>query len=92
MPADRLPPDAPWVSASELAEYAFCPRALYYRHHPPAGPADPAARASAERGVAFHARTLEEARHRASAGYAGPIAAVLVGLLLLAAVWALGFL
>jgi CRISPR/Cas system-associated exonuclease Cas4 (RecB family) len=46
------------VTASDLAEYAFCPRAYWYRKHPPAeGPsrASAVARSGGER---FHARTL----------------------------------
>ena len=34
--AAEAPPRAPeWISASDLGEYAYCPRALYYRRHPP---------------------------------------------------------
>jgi hypothetical protein len=32
-PRSRIPD---WISASDLAEYAYCPRALHYRRHPPA--------------------------------------------------------
>ena len=41
-------PTGRWVSATDLAEYAYCPRAWYYRHHPPPeGPAPGSDRRSA---------------------------------------------
>jgi len=51
-------PSAGWVTASQLAEYAFCPRAYWYRAHPP--PEGPAASsvAALAGGERFHARTL----------------------------------
>lgn len=43
-----------WVTASDLAEYAYCPRALWFRWHPPPeGPA-PASRSDRTRGDRFH--------------------------------------
>jgi hypothetical protein len=67
-----------WSSASELAEYSFCPRAhFYHRQGEP-----PATRASAA-GVRYHATALGSERWRdRHAGAAW--AAVAVGLLLLA--------
>lgn len=66
-----------WASASDLAEYAYCPRAWYYRHHPPgSGPSAPS-RARSATGEAFHARTLARvARREANLGV---WAAALVG-------------
>lgn len=46
------------MTASDLAEYAYCPRAQWYRTHPPAeGPA-PSSVDARSRGERFHARTL----------------------------------
>jgi CRISPR/Cas system-associated exonuclease Cas4 (RecB family) len=51
------------VTASDLAEYAYCPRAYWYRAHPPPeGPAPASVRARVE-GGRFHARALT-ARYR----------------------------
>jgi hypothetical protein len=49
-----------WVSASDLAESAYCPRAQWYRHHPPSPEAARAVEAAPARraGVAYHTRTL----------------------------------
>jgi len=69
----------PWVSPRDLAEYAYCPRALYYRRRGPAPPS----RAS-EAGEAFHERTLGAERRRDERGWAAWLA-VLVGLLLVLA-------
>jgi CRISPR/Cas system-associated exonuclease Cas4 (RecB family) len=52
------------VTASDLAEYAYCPRAYWYREHPPPeGPAPLSlvARAGGER---FHSRTLSARSRR----------------------------
>lgn len=49
---------AGWVTASDLAEYAYCPRAHWYRTHPPPeGPAPSSVRSRAT-GEQFHARLL----------------------------------
>jgi CRISPR/Cas system-associated exonuclease Cas4 (RecB family) len=70
------------VSATDLAEYAYCPRAWYYREHPPArGPT----RASQRRAVAgerYHARELGAERRREEHG--GAYWAVLLAGILLA--------
>lgn len=56
------------VSASDLADYAYCPRSYYYRCHPPAGgPAPDAARRS-QAGERAHARELGGDRRRAAHG------------------------
>ncbi|HEV2166581.1 MAG TPA: hypothetical protein VGS23_06385 [Thermoplasmata archaeon] len=54
----------PWASVSDLSEYAFCPRAQWYRHHPPEAPADEAAVRSARLGEVYHHRALSRVRHR----------------------------
>ena len=75
-----------WVSASDLAEYAYCPRALYYRRASPNAP--PPERALD--GARDHARRLGAERRRAE--HPGAIwAGVLLGLAI-AAVGAAGWL
>ena len=68
-----------WLSASDLAEYAYCPRALYYRRRSPEEPERPVVRA----GRAYHERALRAEHRRAAYGraYWG---AFLVGIALLA--------
>ena len=46
------------MTASDLAEYAYCPRAHWYRTHPPADGPAPSSVAARTRGERFHARTL----------------------------------
>jgi CRISPR/Cas system-associated exonuclease Cas4 (RecB family) len=60
---------------SDLAEYAFCPRALWYRTHPPAEGRSARATRSAARGTRFHARALnaEVRRDRRLGWYVGGI-------------------
>lgn len=48
-----------WVTPSDLAEYAFCPRALHYRWTRD----DPGSEAAA-RGTAYHLRRLNAVRRR----------------------------
>ena len=72
-----------WTSASDLADYAYCPRSLWYHDHPPdAGPSR-AARRRAESGQRYHARELTGERRRAEHGGAY-WAALAVGVVLLA--------
>jgi CRISPR/Cas system-associated exonuclease Cas4 (RecB family) len=52
-------PERPWVSPSDLAEYAFCPRALHYRRTRLSPPSR-----SADAGEAFHRRRLSAVRWR----------------------------
>lgn len=78
-----MEPPGPWVSASDLAEYAYCPRSHWYSTHPeevPVGtPVDPRAR----RGQRYHQRTLAAERdHDRHVGRY--IALLLIGLALLA--------
>jgi len=53
-----------WVSATDLAEYAYCPRSLYYRRRDP----DAEESVSARAGRVFHDRTLGAERRRAARG------------------------
>jgi hypothetical protein len=71
------------VSASELAEYAFCPRAHYYRTHPDGRPAPPDSERRASAGVEYHRQTLRSDRRWSSSSAWPWVVAVLVGLVLL---------
>jgi hypothetical protein len=53
--------DRAWSTPSDLAEYAFCPRAHFYRHH-----ADAPRSLRAEAGEAYHRRQLTAERWRAT--------------------------
>jgi len=78
--------EVPWVSVSDLAEYAFCPRAHWYRGHPTGAAPEPAADRRAEAGTAYHRRELSRVRARESRGAGWAIAAAAIGILLLAAI------
>ncbi|MCI4324909.1 MAG: PD-(D/E)XK nuclease family protein [Thermoplasmata archaeon] len=68
-----------YVSASELADYAFCPRSHYYRQH--AEGRTPAAGAVAREraGTSYHLRTIGADRRWAAASPFPWVAAVLAG-------------
>ena len=71
---------AGWVTASDLAEYAYCPRAFYYRLRRPDAPET--ARSSS--GRRYHARVLGAERWRAdhpAALWAGVVLGVAVAAL-----------
>ncbi|HEV2429619.1 MAG TPA: hypothetical protein VGV64_07240 [Thermoplasmata archaeon] len=88
-------PTDPWVSASDLAEYAFCPRAQWYRRHPPREAPSEAATRSARSGERYHAASLGREVDREARGSGGALLAILVGLAtlaLLGVVVVLGFL
>ena len=52
------------MTASDLAEYAFCPRAHWYETHPPPeGPA-PSSRTARAAGERFHASALTRRSRR----------------------------
>jgi hypothetical protein len=70
-----------WVSATELADYAYCPRSHYYAAHPPPGGPAPAAQRSARAGARYHARELGRERHREEGG-AAAWAAIAAGIAL----------
>jgi hypothetical protein len=82
---------AEWVSASELADYAFCPRSHWYSLTRPDAPvpSDSARRSSA--GAAFHAAELSAVRTR-SEHRGAYLAMVAVGLVLagVGILWLLG--
>ncbi len=71
-----------WASASDLADYAYCPRAHWYHDHPPERGPNRAARQRTEDGQRYHARELAGERRRAEHGGAY-WAALVVGVLLL---------
>ena len=76
--------DDGWTSPSDLADYAYCPRSHWYRHHPPARGPSRAAQARSRFGVRYHRRVLraEARRERHGTAY---WAGLLVGLVLLLA-------
>ena len=58
------------TSPSDLADYAYCPRSHYYRHHSPeGGPSKEGLRRSAG-GERYHSHTLHATRRRAEHGAA----------------------
>jgi hypothetical protein len=80
------------VSASDLAEYAFCPRALYYRRHPDGRPVASDAPERERAGVVYHERTTRSDRRWAETSTIPYVLLLLlgIGLLTLAAVgWGL---
>jgi CRISPR/Cas system-associated exonuclease Cas4 (RecB family) len=74
------------VSATDLAEYAYCPRAHWYRDHPPAGAPDRGAQRRADAGRRYHAHELGGERRRAEHGVAYWGALLLGAVLFLGAV------
>ncbi len=61
-------PDERWTSASDLAEYVYCPRSHWYRHHPLADGPSRSSERSTLVGVRYHNRILTAERHRAERG------------------------
>ena len=60
--------DGSYVTASDLADYAYCPRSHWYRYHPPpGGPSREAVRSSVA-GTRSHLRQLRGVRRRADRG------------------------
>jgi hypothetical protein len=80
VPADRRG----WVTVSDLSEEAYCPRARWYRDHPPSAEAAREVRDAPGRraGIAYHARTLRREVRREGSG-AWPWVVGALGLLLL---------
>jgi CRISPR/Cas system-associated exonuclease Cas4 (RecB family) len=58
----------PGTTPSDLADFAFCPRSHWYRHHPPPEPPAPEAVRRAGRGARFHERALTATERRAEHG------------------------
>jgi hypothetical protein len=86
---DPAAEDGAWASVSDLAEYAYCPRALWYRHHPPAGGPAPDSALDRSRGEQFHARRLSAVATRAEPAR-WPWALLALGAILVLVALALG--
>lgn len=83
-----MDPEFPWASASDLAEYTYCPRAHWYRKHPPPGETPPGVSHRAEAGRAYHTRELRaEVAHESNAGAYLVLAGVGLLLLVIVGVW-----
>lgn len=83
-----MDPETPWASASDLAEYTYCPRAYWYRKHPPRGEIPNGANRRAEIGRRYHARELHAERSRESNALAYlALAAIGLSLLAIVGVW-----
>jgi hypothetical protein len=76
--------DRSWTTPSELAEFAFCPRALHYRRTR----ADPGS-AAADAGTSYHAHRLGSERWRDEHGSVAWLALV-AGLALIGTAAAVG--
>lgn len=76
--------DDGWTSPSDLADYAYCPRAHWYRHHPPNGGPSRSSQDRSRYGTRYHRRVLlaEERRERHGRAY---WVALLLGFVLLLA-------
>ena len=70
MGAGRVQRERMWLSASEVGDYAYCPRSFWYRRHPPAGGPSEASRRRSIAGSRYHSAYLagEQARslHRST--------------------------
>jgi hypothetical protein len=72
---------SPPTSPSDLADYAYCPRSHWYRHHPPVGGPSSDGRRRSAHGEQYHDQTLRGVRRRAEHG-AAYAAVVVAGILL----------
>ena len=79
-----------YVTASELADYAFCPRAHYYAHHPGGRAVADGALERERAGVRYHTGTTRSDRRWAETSPL-PWLLVLLGGVLLVAVGLLGW-
>jgi hypothetical protein len=68
-----------YVSAGELADYAFCPRSHYYRQHSEGRTPAAGSIARERAGTEYHLRTIGSDRRWATASPFPWIAALLVG-------------
>ncbi len=78
--------DGPWVTATDLADYAYCPRAHWYHDHPPPEGSTPEAKVRASAGSRYHARVLGAERRRAERGGAYWVALAVGAVLVLGGV------
>jgi len=72
----------PWVTASDLADYAFCPRSHWYHDHPPREGSTRESQHRSAAGTRYHRRVLGAERRRAEHG-AAYWAALAVGAVLI---------
>jgi hypothetical protein len=72
-----------YVSAGELADYAFCPRSHYYRLHSEGRRPAEGAVARERAGTAYHVRAIGSDRRWAGASPLPWVVAVVVGIALL---------
>lgn len=80
--------DGGWVSASDLADYAYCPRAHWYQQHPPPDGPAPGSPARSAAGRRYHAEALGAERRRDARGAAYWLALLVgVGLVLGGIAW-----
>jgi hypothetical protein len=85
----RGEPEPGWVTAAELAEFAYCPRAHWYSVHRPDVPAPRSSARRQSAGETYHAREGQAlVQRRARSG--GYWALVLVAVLLVLVALALG--
>ncbi|HXY46496.1 MAG TPA: hypothetical protein VEK13_01175 [Thermoplasmata archaeon] len=87
-----MDPRDEWTSPTDLADYAYCPRSHWYRHHPPARGPTAYSSGRREAGERYHSRALTAERRRAERGSAYWIG-LLVGVLLvvIGVAWLLHF-
>ena len=79
--------DDGWTTPSDLADYAYCPRSHWYRHHPPRGGPSSDSQERAREGQRYHHRVLTAERHRAERGGAYWVALVIGMALVLGGAW-----
>ena len=80
-------PESRWISASELADYAYCPRSWWYREHPPAEGRSPESERSAEAGIRSHDRVLAAEWRRERLGTAYVLLLVVAAALVAGGLW-----
>ncbi|MCI4318207.1 MAG: hypothetical protein L3J96_06675 [Thermoplasmata archaeon] len=73
-----------YVSASELADFAFCPRSQYYRLHPEGRRPAAGSLVRERSGVEYHRRTIGSDRRWTAASPLPWLVAVLAGAAILA--------
>jgi len=73
-----------YVSAGELADYAFCPRSHFYARHPDGRTVAAGAVVRERAGTAHHLRTIGSDRRWAEVSALPWVAALLIGGVLLA--------
>ena len=87
-----MDPEGEWTSPADLADYAYCPRSHWYRHHPPGGGTTGFSARRREAGVRYHAQVLGAERRRAERGGVYWIGVLIgVGLVALGVAWFLHF-